>query len=85
MTVVKELNITLHVASIGDKYMAVTVLGGITIRAGRGNTEADACRNVLQMIGGALNEDAAMGLELALQGQTIDQVINPDRELGTGN
>lgn len=81
----KELTITLCVAPIGNKYMAVTVLGGITIRAGRGNTAADACRNVLQMIGGALNEDAAMGLELAIEGQTIEQVLNPDRQLPSGS
>ena len=80
-----ELNIRFVIAPVGDMFMAVTILGGITVRAGRGDSEAEAVRQVLRLLAGPLNEDAAMALELALEGQTIEQVLNPGKELPSGS
>ena len=73
-----NLNVNISVISIGKKFVAVTKLGGFTIRGKSADTEVLAVRNLffsLQSNDYAADDDAMLGIELALSGSTIETAL----------
>lgn len=78
--VTKKLNVEVSVVKIGNGHVAATQLGGITVRGPRASDEAGAVQNLLWTLsgqgrGGDANDEALMGIELALAGTSFEREI----------
>jgi hypothetical protein len=71
------LSIQISVIKVGTKFLGVTKLGGFTIRGKAAATEVLAVRNLFYALSDSSgdNEDATLGVELAMSGQTIETAL----------
>ena len=73
-----NLNVNISVINIGSKFVAVTKIGGFTLRGKSAETEALAARNLFWTLAGngeSNSDDAILGIELALSGTTIETAL----------
>lgn len=68
----------------GETHLAVTKLGGITVRGPRASTPVDAVKNLLWKLSKGYDDDAQVGLEMELAGTSIDQAIAQIQAPGDG-
>jgi hypothetical protein len=75
-----NLNVNISVVEIGSKFVAVTKVGGFTLRGKSATTSALAVRNLFFTMAGedAASDDAVLGIELALSGTTIEAALLND-------
>ena len=66
----KELVLTVKAVKIGPAWIAATEVGGITVRGGRCDGELEAVQSCLLTLGNPRDDEAAVGLSLALDGLT---------------
>lgn len=80
-----DLELTIRFVELSpDTCLAVTTLGGFTLRGERSLTPFDAVRSLLAGLAGrpevASHQDAAVALDLALAGTSIESVAAiPDK------
>lgn len=67
----KTVTIPVNIMKVGTGYIAATVLGGVTIRGRRAETEPVALRYLFVSLAEATNDDVAIALELFLEGTTL--------------
>lgn len=78
------MNIEIRVIKLGKLFLAVTVLGGITIRGQSASETGDAVRNLLWKLAGRDGEDdARVAVELALEGTDLSAEMERP-QLGDG-
>lgn len=73
-----KLTIDVQVVKVSESYIAGTTLGGFTLRGKRATDKAGAVRNLLWLISGNDSDDAALGLELAIDGTTMEDQLALD-------
>lgn len=76
-----KLDIRVHVMKVGGIYVAATQLGGINMRGARASSPPQAVRNLFFAIGEGSSDDHQIGLELAIEGTTLEAAM---AELPTG-
>jgi hypothetical protein len=81
---VEELTVSLRVVRIGSSFIGISQVGGFDVRGQRCETAAAAAQNLFANLGAVNNDNAAMGIELALAGMTLADLGETDKELGSG-
>jgi hypothetical protein len=88
---VEELTVSIRVVKIGSSFIGIAQVGGFDVRGQRMDSAAGAAQNLFANLGAVNNDNAAMGIELALAGMTIqdlgprgDRVAELEKELGIG-
>jgi hypothetical protein len=88
---VEELTVSLRVVKIGSSFIGIAQVGGFDVRGQRCDTAAQAAQNLFANLGAINNDNAAMGIELALAGMTLqdlgprgDRIAELEKDLGIG-
>ena len=66
------ITVTINVAQVGTGHIAITDLAGIRLRGRRADTPTEAVRSVLWTLAHTDSDDAAIALDLALEGANIN-------------
>ena len=69
------MNIEIKILTLGDYFIAVTILGGITVRGKRSQQKPVAVRNLLWELSSGENDDAMFALELAISGANMNDLL----------
>ena len=72
------MQLDIRTIKLGSAYLAVTTIGGVTIRGGRGDNERIAVQSLLHRLSQTTEDDAVIGLELALEGHTLAELESGD-------
>lgn len=89
---VQELTVSIRVVKIGSSFIGISQVGGFDVRGQRQESAAQAAQNLFANLGAVNNDNAAMGIELALAGMTLadlgpreQHVAALEKELGIGD
>ena len=74
-----KLDLSISIVAIGKQFVAVTKIGGFTVRGRRAETEVLAVRNLFFALQEddkySSDDDAMLGIELALTGNSIETAL----------
>lgn len=71
------MDVSIKVVKVAGVYIAMTKLGGLTIRGGTRTDQVQAVQSLFQVLGGQSGntDDALLAVSLGLQGATIDEAL----------
>lgn len=77
----QQLTVSISVVPVAKRFLALTRLGGITVRGKSADTASDALRNLFYVLASTTEDDAVLGVELL----AAEQDLTPELTEGKAN